>query len=162
VVRCAIYTRKSTEEGLMALAIRFEGLLRDGTAADLSELARLAGVTQPRMTQIMNLNHLAPDIQEQLLFLPPVAEWKDRSTSGCCGLWPPRWTGGTSGVSGRSFARRPATLPLVWHARRPPPGPCRACGQHPLEPAFKGLVVAEVHAHETLPELAVVRHVQVQ
>ena len=28
---------------LMALAIRFEGLLRDGTVADQSELARLAG-----------------------------------------------------------------------------------------------------------------------
>src|SRR4051812_13964281 len=55
---------------LMALAIRFDGLLRDGTVADQSELARLAHVTQPRMTQIMNLNHLAPDIQEELLVLP--------------------------------------------------------------------------------------------
>jgi hypothetical protein len=54
---------------LMALAIRFDRLLRDGKVADQSELARLARVTQPRMTQIMNLNHLAPDIQEQLLFL---------------------------------------------------------------------------------------------
>ncbi|MCW2892958.1 MAG: hypothetical protein JWO75_2447 [Actinomycetia bacterium] len=62
---------------LMALAIRFEGLLRDGTVADMSELARLAGVTQPRMTQIMNLNHLAPDIQEDLLHLPPVENGRD-------------------------------------------------------------------------------------
>jgi hypothetical protein len=57
---------------LMALAIRFDGLLRDGTVPNLTELARLAHVTQPRMTQIMNLLHLAPDIQEALLFLPPV------------------------------------------------------------------------------------------
>ncbi len=57
---------------LMALAIRFDGLLRDGTVPNLTELARLAHVTQPRMTQIMNLLHLAPDIQEQLLDLPPV------------------------------------------------------------------------------------------
>ena len=56
---------------LMALAIKFDRLLREGKVADQSELARLAHVTQPRMTQIMNLNHLAPDIQEELLFLPP-------------------------------------------------------------------------------------------
>jgi len=55
----------------MALAIRFDGLLRDGTVPNLTELARLAHVTQPRMTQIMNLLHLAPDIQEALLFLAP-------------------------------------------------------------------------------------------
>lgn len=59
---------------LMALAIRFDGLLRNGVCSDQSELARLAKVTQPRMTQIMNLLHLAPDIQEELLFLPPVTE----------------------------------------------------------------------------------------
>lgn len=62
---------------LMALAIKFDGLLRDGKVADQSELARLAHVTQPRMTQIMNLLHLAPDIQEELLFLPLVAEGRD-------------------------------------------------------------------------------------
>ena len=62
---------------LMALAIRFEGLLREGKVSDMSELARLAHVTQPRMTQIMNLLHLAPDIQEDLLFLPLVTEGRD-------------------------------------------------------------------------------------
>jgi len=62
---------------LMALAIRFEGLIREGKVTDLSELARLAHVTQPRMTQIMNLLHLAPDIQEELLFLPEVTKGRD-------------------------------------------------------------------------------------
>ena len=62
---------------LMALAIRFDGLIRDGTVRDMSELARLAHVTQPRMTQIMNLLHLAPDIQEELLFLPKVTSGRD-------------------------------------------------------------------------------------
>ncbi|MFG0241646.1 MAG: hypothetical protein ACF8R9_02545 [Phycisphaerales bacterium JB054] len=62
---------------LMALAIRFDRLLRDGRVASQSELARLARVTQPRMTQIMNLLHLAPDIQEEILFLPPVTEGRD-------------------------------------------------------------------------------------
>ena len=62
---------------LMALAIRFDGLLREGQVSDQSELARLAKVTQPRMTQILNLNHLAPDIQEELLHLPRVVEGRE-------------------------------------------------------------------------------------
>lgn len=62
---------------LMALAIRFDGLLSDGVVDNQSELARLARVTQPRMTQIMNLLHLAPDIQEEILFLPPVERGRD-------------------------------------------------------------------------------------
>jgi hypothetical protein len=61
----------------MALAIKFDRLLREGEVADQSELARLARVTQPRMTQIMNLNHLAPDLQEKLLFLPPAQDGRD-------------------------------------------------------------------------------------
>ena len=65
---------------LMALAIRFDGLLRDGTVANQSELAELCRVTQPRMTQIMNLLHLAPDIQEDILFLPAVVEGRDPVT----------------------------------------------------------------------------------
>jgi len=57
---------------LMALAIRFNEQIQKGKISDLSELARLAHVTQPRVTQIMNLTHLAPDIQEELLFLPRI------------------------------------------------------------------------------------------
>ena len=56
---------------LMALAIRFDGLLRRGEVKDYAALARLGKVTRARMTQIMNLLHLAPDIQEALLFLAP-------------------------------------------------------------------------------------------
>ncbi len=65
---------------LMALAIRFDQLLKDGVVANQSELARLAHVTQPRMTQIMNLLSLAPDIQEEILHLPEVTEGRDRIT----------------------------------------------------------------------------------
>ena len=65
---------------LMALAIRFEQLLRDGTVADQAELARLGNVTRARVTQIMNLLHLAPDIQEALLFLPRVERGRDPVT----------------------------------------------------------------------------------
>jgi hypothetical protein len=62
---------------LMALAIRYDKLLRDGTVADTVELAELCHVSQPRITQILNLNHLAPDIQEDLLHLPAVATGRD-------------------------------------------------------------------------------------
>jgi hypothetical protein len=62
---------------VMALAIKFDGLLRDGSLTDMTEIARLAMVTQPRITQIMNLLHLAVDIQEELLFLPRVMQGRD-------------------------------------------------------------------------------------
>jgi hypothetical protein len=55
---------------LMALAIRFDRLVREGVVKDYSELARLGHVTRARITQIMNLLLLAPHIQEQILFLP--------------------------------------------------------------------------------------------
>ena len=54
---------------LMALAIRFDRLVKDGVVANQAELARLGHVTRARLTQIMNLLHLAPDIQEWVLFL---------------------------------------------------------------------------------------------
>jgi len=65
---------------LMALAIRFDQLLQDGVVANQSELARLAHITQPRMTQIMNLLNLAPDIQEEILHLPPTTRGRDMLT----------------------------------------------------------------------------------
>ena len=65
---------------LMALAIRFDGFVRDGTVADYAEIARLGHVTRARLTQIMNLLHLAPDIQEALLLLPPVEKGRDPVT----------------------------------------------------------------------------------
>ena len=62
---------------LMALAIRFEELIQSGEIADYAELARLAHVTRARITQIMNLRLLAPDIQEAVLALPAVEGGRD-------------------------------------------------------------------------------------
>jgi hypothetical protein len=62
---------------LMALAIRFEGLLRQGDVRDYAEIARLANVTRARVSQIMNLLLLAPDIQESILFLEPIEKGRD-------------------------------------------------------------------------------------
>ncbi len=63
---------------LMALAIRFENLVQQGEIRDLAELARLGHVSRARVTQVMNLLHLAPDIQEEILFLPRVMKGSDR------------------------------------------------------------------------------------
>ncbi len=62
---------------LLALAHRFDRLIHDGVAADYADLARLGHVTRARVTQIMNLLALAPDIQEQILCGPPVTSGKD-------------------------------------------------------------------------------------
>jgi hypothetical protein len=64
---------------LMALAIRFDGLLREETIRDYAELARLGRVTRARITQIMKLLDLAPDVQEQILFLLPTRGVNERS-----------------------------------------------------------------------------------
>jgi hypothetical protein len=56
----------------MALAIHYEELIRAGHVSDFAELARLGHVTRARVTQIMNLRLLAPEIQEELLALPAV------------------------------------------------------------------------------------------
>jgi hypothetical protein len=63
---------------LMALAIRFEALIQQRVLIDYSDIASLGKITKPRVTQIMNLLNLAPDIQEHLLFLPPTSESRDR------------------------------------------------------------------------------------
>jgi hypothetical protein len=64
---------------LMALAIRLEGLIREGAVRDYAELARLGKVTRARMSQINELLHLAPDIQERLLFLPWIKGLNERN-----------------------------------------------------------------------------------
>jgi hypothetical protein len=52
---------------LMALAIKFQGMVDRGEVRDYAELAQLGYVTRARLTQIMNLLLLGPDIQEFLL-----------------------------------------------------------------------------------------------
>src|SRR5690349_5256831 len=51
---------------LLALAHRFEELVRSGTVKDYAELARLGHITRARVSQIINLLNLAPEIQEYL------------------------------------------------------------------------------------------------
>jgi hypothetical protein len=62
---------------LMALAIRFEGLMRTGVVDDYRTLAELGHVSRARVSQIINLLCLAPDIQEQILILPKAEHGRD-------------------------------------------------------------------------------------
>jgi hypothetical protein len=65
---------------LMALAIKLDGFIKSGEVASQRELAAVARVTPARVSQILSMLHLAPAIQEELLFLPPVARGKDPVT----------------------------------------------------------------------------------
>ncbi len=82
---------------LVALAIRMDEMLRRGEVQDTLELAELGKVSQPRVTQILGLSLLAPDIQEALLFLP-------------------RETTGKSKIDERNL--RPITGELMWDRQR--------------------------------------------
>src|SRR5262245_1681069 len=62
---------------LMALAIRFEGMRREGVIESYTELAVLGHVTRARVSQIMNLLNLASDLQEAILFLPRTERGRD-------------------------------------------------------------------------------------
>ncbi len=62
---------------LLALAIRLDQLLRDGQVADQAELARLGHISRARLTQIMNLLLLAPDIQEEIFYLAKTERGRD-------------------------------------------------------------------------------------
>jgi hypothetical protein len=92
---------------LMALAIRFDQLVCDGVVADQAELARLGHVSRARLTQIMNLLQLAPDIQESLLFLPTTTCGREQVTE--------RDMRPIIAIAGWSQQRK------IWRRRVPPP-----------------------------------------
>ena len=63
---------------LLALAHRCHRLIQDGTIINQSELAHYGQISTTRMTQIMWMDNLAPDIQEEILFLPNTVKGRDR------------------------------------------------------------------------------------
>ena len=69
--------RTARASRLMALAIHFEEQLRGGAVSDYAQLARLGHVSHARISQVMNLLSLAPDIQEAILFLPRTVRGRD-------------------------------------------------------------------------------------
>jgi len=66
---------------LMALAIHFEEMVACGEIEDYATVARLGQVSRARVTQIANLSLLAPDIQEEILFLPQTRRNRDVLTT---------------------------------------------------------------------------------
>lgn len=65
---------------LLALAIRFQRLIDSGAVESRAELGRLGHVSRARISQILDLTLLAPDIQEDILFMPPVKRGRDPIT----------------------------------------------------------------------------------
>lgn len=52
----------------LALAHKMQAMIDVGEVADQAELARVFGFTRARVSQIMDLTLLAPDVQERVLF----------------------------------------------------------------------------------------------
>ena len=61
---------------LVALASRMQSMIESRQVDSFQQLAELGRISQPRMTQIMSSLNLAPDIQEELLYLPEVIQGK--------------------------------------------------------------------------------------
>ena len=65
---------------LLALAWHVERLVRSGTVSSYAVAARLGHVSRARMSQILSLLSLAPDLQEYLLFLQRPARGRQALT----------------------------------------------------------------------------------
>jgi hypothetical protein len=68
---------------VLALAIHFDDMLRNGDAKDYADIGRLTCLCRERVSQIMRLNYIAPDIQIELLYLPPRALGATRLARPC-------------------------------------------------------------------------------
>jgi hypothetical protein len=55
---------------LLRKALEWEALLESGQVRNQAEIARQEGITRARVTQVMGLLRLAPEIREQILALP--------------------------------------------------------------------------------------------
>jgi hypothetical protein len=63
---------------MLALAHRIQRAIDQGNVRDQAEVARRQGMTRARLTQLLGLALLAPDLQERILFL----EAKDHEPFG--------------------------------------------------------------------------------
>lgn len=57
----------------LAIAMKYEELLQQGTAGSYAELSGTAMVSRSRVSHVMSLLDLAPDIQEAILFAQPTS-----------------------------------------------------------------------------------------
>src|SRR5712675_2332899 len=68
LVRPRLLTSKPAADEPQGRAHRLDELVRSGAVRDYGELARLGHVSAARICQFLTLLHLAPAIQEHLLF----------------------------------------------------------------------------------------------
>ncbi len=75
---------------LLALALRFEDQVREARIRNYAAIARVGHVTRARLTQIMRLTGLAPDIQEWILFAGSARRFNERNLRpvSACVEWP--------------------------------------------------------------------------
>ena len=104
VVRSPKPSGASRTARMLALAHHIERQIEDSTIPDYAAAARALGVTRARLTQIMNLLLLAPEIQERLLLSARVAS--ERSLRRV--------------MSEASWVRQLAALPSIDKAQREP------------------------------------------
>jgi hypothetical protein len=55
---------------VLAQALQFEEMVRSGGVKDFADIARLGCLSRARISQVLKLAWLAPDIQEEILGLP--------------------------------------------------------------------------------------------
>jgi DNA invertase Pin-like site-specific DNA recombinase len=65
---------------LMALAVKFERMIREGEIPNHRAIAEAGQISRARLSQVMRLTDLAPSIQEELLFLPKTIVGADHIT----------------------------------------------------------------------------------
>jgi len=58
---------------LLRKAIEWQTLLESGKIANQADIARREGISRARVTQVMGMLRLAPEIQEQIQSLPDIA-----------------------------------------------------------------------------------------
>ena len=115
---------------VLALAIHFEEMIRRGEAKDYADIGRLSCLCRERVSQVMRLNYLAPDIQIELLYLPPVPSGRyplsESAVRRIANLlsWADHKSGDESRLCGEFSSGYSCSFPCE-SAHRPNPGPQR-------------------------------------
>ena len=72
---------------LLALAHKWEGMVRRGEVKNYAEIARLMALSRARVTQICRLCFLAPELQESILEKPPALALRRLRSLTSDALW---------------------------------------------------------------------------
>ena len=103
---------------LLALAHKFERMLARGEVASMADLARAGRVTRARLSQIMDLVLLAPDIQDEIMSFERVISGRDPVTMKevqvvlRSAFWPHQRTAWRQAIEARRTRPSPSTASL--------------------------------------------------